>query len=158
MQSLSPELKAKAQIFKRMHDPAMPEERWHPADEVSAADHPPLPISLIPCPLSFSPFLSCFRFRILRDLQPAPHGRRLPRQPHNPARRHPQHLRNPHSIHPPTLHNPCIPRTAPAHGPAIPPRRNPAPLERDLFLLDRRLRRRRPVLLPCPESRAVSRV
>jgi hypothetical protein len=43
MQSFSPELKAKAQIFKRMHDPAMPEERWHPADEVSAANHPLLP-------------------------------------------------------------------------------------------------------------------
>jgi len=49
MQSLSPELKAKAQIFKRMHDPAMPEERWHPADEVSPTNHPPFPsLSLVP--------------------------------------------------------------------------------------------------------------
>ncbi|CZR55556.1 uncharacterized protein PAC_05444 [Phialocephala subalpina] len=33
MQSLSPELQQKAQIYKKMHDPAMPEGRWHPADQ-----------------------------------------------------------------------------------------------------------------------------
>jgi hypothetical protein len=35
MQSLCPELQQKAQIYKKMHDPAMPEGRWHPADQVS---------------------------------------------------------------------------------------------------------------------------
>jgi hypothetical protein len=34
MQSLSPELQEQVRIYKKMHDPAMPEERWHPADEV----------------------------------------------------------------------------------------------------------------------------
>jgi hypothetical protein len=38
MQSLKPELQEKARIYKRMHDPAMPEDRWHPADEVLTLD------------------------------------------------------------------------------------------------------------------------
>lgn len=33
MQSLSPELQAKAQIYKQMRDPAMPEERWNRDDQ-----------------------------------------------------------------------------------------------------------------------------
>src|ERR1700737_2638869 len=33
MQSLSPELQEQVRIYKKMHDPAMPEGRWHPADE-----------------------------------------------------------------------------------------------------------------------------
>ena|SRR5271156_4047628 len=33
MQSLSPQLQEKARRFRRMHDPAMGEDRWHPADE-----------------------------------------------------------------------------------------------------------------------------
>ncbi|KAH8738418.1 hypothetical protein BGZ61DRAFT_544879 [Ilyonectria robusta] len=33
MQSLSPELQQKAQIYSHMHDQAMPEGRWNPADE-----------------------------------------------------------------------------------------------------------------------------
>ncbi|KAI1609994.1 hypothetical protein EDD36DRAFT_498790 [Exophiala viscosa] len=33
MQSLPPDLQAVAQIYKKMHDPAMPEGRWHPADQ-----------------------------------------------------------------------------------------------------------------------------
>jgi hypothetical protein len=34
MQSLSPELQKKAQIYSQMHDPAIPEGRWNPADQV----------------------------------------------------------------------------------------------------------------------------
>ncbi|KAH7417765.1 hypothetical protein BKA64DRAFT_179197 [Cadophora sp. MPI-SDFR-AT-0126] len=33
MNSLSPELRIRAQIFKHMHDAAMPEGRWNPADQ-----------------------------------------------------------------------------------------------------------------------------
>jgi hypothetical protein len=39
MQSLSPELQVRARVYKRMHDPAMPEGRWHPADEVISLVH-----------------------------------------------------------------------------------------------------------------------
>jgi hypothetical protein len=48
MQSLSPELKTKAQIFKRMHDPTMPEGRWHPADEVLSSTPFLLPFFSLP--------------------------------------------------------------------------------------------------------------
>ncbi|KAI8202206.1 hypothetical protein K4K52_006642 [Colletotrichum sp. SAR 10_76] len=34
MQSLSPEIQQKAQVYSKMHDPAMSEDRWHPADQV----------------------------------------------------------------------------------------------------------------------------
>ncbi|TVY58575.1 hypothetical protein LCER1_G000207 [Lachnellula cervina] len=33
MHSLSPELQSQAQLYKKMHDPAMPKNRWHPADQ-----------------------------------------------------------------------------------------------------------------------------
>ncbi|KAF5528354.1 hypothetical protein CGCA056_v001327 [Colletotrichum aenigma] len=33
MQSLSPEIQQKAQVYSKMHDPAMSEDRWHPADQ-----------------------------------------------------------------------------------------------------------------------------
>ena len=33
MRSLSPELRGRATIYRQMHDPAMPEGRWHPADQ-----------------------------------------------------------------------------------------------------------------------------
>ncbi|KAJ9659583.1 hypothetical protein H2198_002996 [Neophaeococcomyces mojaviensis] len=33
MQSLAPEQQAKAQIYKLLHDPLMPPERWNPADQ-----------------------------------------------------------------------------------------------------------------------------
>lgn len=36
MQSLAPEQQAKAQIYKLLHDPLMPPERWNPADQVSS--------------------------------------------------------------------------------------------------------------------------
>lgn len=35
MQSLSPEIQQKAQVYSKMHDPAMSEDRWHPADQVT---------------------------------------------------------------------------------------------------------------------------
>lgn len=34
MQSLSPQLQEKAQIYAQMHDPAMPVGRWNLADQV----------------------------------------------------------------------------------------------------------------------------
>ena len=36
MRSLSPALQRRAQIYALMHDPAMPEGRWNPADQVRA--------------------------------------------------------------------------------------------------------------------------
>jgi hypothetical protein len=33
MQSLSPELQSKARICSQMHDPALPADRWNPADQ-----------------------------------------------------------------------------------------------------------------------------
>ena len=33
MRSLSPELRERSTIYRQMHDPAMPEGRWHPADQ-----------------------------------------------------------------------------------------------------------------------------
>lgn len=34
MQSLPPDLQQTAQIFEKMHDEKMPEDRWNPADQV----------------------------------------------------------------------------------------------------------------------------
>ena len=38
MQSLPPHMQRVAQIYPQMTDPAMPEDRWNPADQVRSYD------------------------------------------------------------------------------------------------------------------------